>query len=101
MYQPFLVCSMRDLRLSCPVLHRFFTVSEEAKTGILNVQIYILSLFKAQEVYFSGNKRINGAPMKPSKLFYFKETRRYYLFLAAGIKISQRANATAIRVLCK
>ena len=36
--------------------------------------------------------------MKPSKLFCFKYTRRYYFFLAAGIKISQRANATAIRV---
>ena len=39
--------------------------------------------------------------MKPSKLFCFKYTRRYYFFLAAGIKISQRANATAIRVWCK
>ena len=39
--------------------------------------------------------------MKPSKLFCFKETRRYYFFLATGIKISQRANATAIRVWCK
>ena len=36
--------------------------------------------------------------MKPSKLFCFKYTRRYYFFLAAGIKISQRANATAVRV---
>ena len=36
--------------------------------------------------------------MKPSKLFCFKYTRRYYFFLAAGIKISQRANATAMRV---
>ena len=36
--------------------------------------------------------------MKPSKLFCFKYTRRYYFFLAAGIKISQRTNATAIRV---
>ena len=39
--------------------------------------------------------------MKPSKLFCFKYTRRYYFFLAAGIKISQRANATALRVWCK
>ena len=39
--------------------------------------------------------------MKPSKLFCFKDTRRYSFFLAAGIKISQRANATAIRVWCK
>ena len=39
--------------------------------------------------------------MKPSKLFCFKDTRRYYFFLAAGIKISQRANATALRVWCK
>ena len=36
--------------------------------------------------------------MKSSKLFCFKYTRRYYFFLAAGIKISQRANATAVRV---
>jgi len=34
-YQPFLVRSMRDLRVSCPVLHRFFTVSEEAKNTVL------------------------------------------------------------------
>ena len=77
------------------------TISSKSQLRIFNVQIYIWSLFKAQEVYFSGNKKINRTPMKLSKLFCFKDTRSYYFFLVAGIKISQRANATAIRVWCK
>ena len=59
--------------------------------------IFGLFLNKLRKSTFQ-EKKTYGASMKPSKLFCFKYTRRYYFFLAAGIKISQRANATAIRV---
>ena len=58
---------------------------------IFNLQTYIWSLFKA--------KKINGAPMKPSELFCFKDTKNFaalLFFLAACNKKFQRANATDI-----
>ena len=55
---------------------------------IFNVQTYIWSLFKARKNY--------GAPMKPSELFCFKDTKNVQVlifFLAASNKKFQRTNA--------
>ena len=56
-----------------------------------NVQTSIWSLFKA--------KKNHGAPMKPSELFCFKDTKNcaaLLFFLAACNTKFQRANATDI-----
>ena len=59
--------------------------------GIFHVQTYIWSLFKANKIY--------GAPMKPYKLFCFKDTKNLaalLFFLAACNEKFHRANATDI-----
>ena len=58
---------------------------------IFNVQTYIWSLFKAKKMYV--------APVKPSELFCFKDTKNFaasLFFSAVSNKKFQRANATDI-----
>ena len=53
---------------------------------LFNLQTYIWSLFKAKKIY--------GAPMKPSDLFCFKDTKNFAVLLAVCYKKFQQANAT-------
>ena len=58
---------------------------------IFNVETCIWYLVKANKIY--------GEPMKPSELFFFKDTKNFavlFFFLAVCNKKFQRANVTEI-----
>ena len=53
--------------------------------NIQRTDLYLVS-FRAKKIY--------GAPMKPSQLFCFKDTKNFAALLAACYKKFQQANAT-------
>ena len=69
-----------------------------SKLKILKKSYLSLQIFNIETYIFKANK-IYGAPMKPSKLFCFKDTKNFaasIFFLVACNKKFQRANATDI-----
>ena len=61
------------------------------------IQTFIWSVFEVKKIY--------GVPLKPSELFFFKDTKNFAVllfFLAAGDKkFQQSSKCTAIHVSCK